>query len=75
MRARERRVEYGERGPAGAAYAAAAEVDARRLADGAARRNEERKERSEERREGRREKPAPGSWFERELLRRHDPGF
>ena len=55
MRARQGRVDDGERGPAGAAYAAAAEVDARRLTDGAAGGNEES--------ENGREKPAHWSWW------------
>jgi len=71
MRARRRPIEDGKRGPAGAAHAAAAEVGARRLADGAARRNEKRKERFEERRE----KPAPGSCIQKRLLTTHGFGF
>ena len=71
MRATEGRVENGKRGPAGAAYAAAAEVGARRLADCAKRRNEERKERLEERRE----ESAPGGCMQRRLLTRHGSEF
>jgi len=71
MRACRGRVENGKRGPAGAAHAAAAEVGARRLADGATRRNEEGKERLKERRE----KPSPKSCGQRRLLTRHGFGF
>ena len=71
MGARRRLIEKGKRGPAGAAHAAATEIDARRLADGATRRDEELEKGLCERRE----EPAPGGCVPRRPLTRHGSGF